>query len=88
MLGGGCGGLFGIIWFIIVRSLPTTSPRLSVWVGRLKMSSQSKISDDSRHVLYKYITKYGYDSKNYYSNCYILRLQENNLNKGSRTQLT
>lgn len=52
MLGRGRGGLFGIIWFIIVMFLPTASPRLSMRVGWLKVSSQSKISNNSGHVLY------------------------------------
>ena len=46
-LGGGCDGMFGIIQFIIVLFLSTATPRLSVWVGCLKVSSQSKISNDS-----------------------------------------
>ena len=66
MLGGGCGGLFGIIWFVIIMFLPTASPRLSVWVGRLKVSSQSKISNNSRHVLYMYVITYHFDSVCYF----------------------
>ena len=68
MLGGGCSGLFGIIWFVIVMFLSTATPRLSVWVGWLKVSSQSKISNDSRHVLYnnmvQFLTKENIDMSN------------------------
>ena len=51
MLWGGCGGLFGIVCFIDGLPVPAASPRLSVRIGRLKVSCQSKVSNHSRHVL-------------------------------------
>ena len=51
MLWGGCGGLFRIVRFIDGLLVPTASPRLSEWIGRLEVSGQSKVSNHSRHVL-------------------------------------
>ena len=46
------GDLLGVVCFIVVLLLSTASPCLSVWNGRLEVSSQSKISNYSRHVLH------------------------------------